>query len=82
SPSPSPSPTPTPTPTPTPSPTPTPAPYSEYTVEPGDTLVAIVSRFRPDGADFEDFAARIIDINDIDDPGSLSVGQVLLIPEE
>ncbi len=76
-----PDPTEAPTPTATEPPA-TAAPYIEYTVEPGDTLVAIVSRFRPDGADFEDFAARIIDINDIDDPGSLSVGQVLLIPDE
>lgn len=88
SPSPTPSPTPRPTASPTRTPTetlsPTPAQptYIEYTVQAGDTLVAIVGRFLPDGGNFPEFAARIIEINDIEDSGSLSVGDVLLIPDE
>ena len=84
SPSATPSPTPTPTPAATASPTPAPTDesYIEYTVQDGDTLVAIVGDFLPDGGDFEEFAARIIEINDIEDSGSLSVGDVLLIPVE
>ncbi len=88
--SPSPTPTPASTPSPTPtqaaSPTPTPSPASgtfiEYTVQPGDSLVAIVRRFLPDGAAFDDFARRIIDLNDIDDGSRLTVGDVLRIPRQ
>ena len=82
-------PSPTPTSTPTPAataPTPTSSPASgafiEYTVEPGDSLVAIVRRFLPDGEAFDDFARRIIDLNDIDDGSRLTVGDVLQIPRE
>lgn len=86
SPTPSPTATPSPTPTPTPSPgltpTPSPTPYLEYTVEADDIFSAIVSRFLPDDADYGEFAARIIDINDIENAASLSIGQVLQIPRE
>ena len=84
SPSPTPSPTPTParSPTPTRTPSPTPTPYIEYTVEADDTLTAIVSRFLPDDADYAEFAARIIELNDISNTRLLSIGQVLQIPRE
>ena len=83
-------PPPTPTSTPTPAATSTPMPTSpsssgtfvEYTVQQGDSLVAIVRRFLPDGAAFDDFARRIIDLNDIDDGSRLTVGDVLRIPRE
>lgn len=48
----------------------------------GDTLSSIVSRFLPEGASFDEFARRIIDLNDIDNPALISVGDVLLIPAE
>ena len=48
----------------------------------GDSLVAIVRRFLPDGAAFDEFARRIIDLNDIDDGSRLTVGDVLQIPRE
>ena len=51
-------------------------------MEAGDTLTAIVSRFLPDDADYAEFAARIIDINNIESAASLSIGQVLQIPRE
>ena len=61
-------------------PTATPKPCLEYTVQAGDTLASIISRFLPDGGDYEDFATRIIDINDLGNASSLEVGQVLQIP--
>ena len=79
---PSPTPSRTPTSTPTPTPSPTPAPYVDYTVQAGDSFSTIVSRFVPDDADYEEFAARIIEINDITNAASLSIGQVLQIPRE
>ena len=82
SPSPTPSPTPTPARSPTPTRTPSPTPYIEYTVEADDTLTAIVSRFLPDDADYAEFAARIIELNDISNTRLLSIGQVLQIPRE
>ena len=82
SPSPTPSPTATRSPTPTRTPSPTPAPYIEYTVEAGDSFSSIVSRFLPDDADYAEFAARIIDINNIENAALLSPGDVLQIPRE
>ena len=61
-------------------PTATHKPCLEYAVQQGDTFSAIVSRFVPDGADYEEFAARIIEINDLTNAASLNIGQVLQIP--
>jgi len=71
-PGPSPSPTAAPSPTGTPGPTPQPT-YRTYRVKSGDTLSAIASRFGT--------TVRVIsNLNGIDDPSRLQVGQVLLIP--
>ena len=48
----------------------------------GDILSGIVSRYIPDDADYAEFQARIIEINDIENPAALSIGQVLQIPRE
>lgn len=71
----------TPTPAPLPSPqtttrpaTPRPsASLRSYRVESGDTLSAIANRF-------DVSVAALVSLNDIDDPGALQIGQVLLIP--
>lgn len=59
-----------PTPTPPPEPTPTPV---VYVVQPGDTLFGIALSF---GLSVEDLQ----EANDISDPGTLQVGQELIIP--
>ena len=51
-------------------------------MEAGDTLNAIVVEFLPDGVNRGNFQARIIEINDIENPAALSIGQVLQIPRE
>ena len=66
-------PTPTPTPTPALTPTPTPAPQT-YTVQPGDTLLAVAERF---GITVEDLQAK----NDLPDPNNIFVGQKLELPQ-
>src|SRR5438105_2915584 len=66
-------PTPTPLPTPTAIPTPTPAPPRTYTVQPGDELKNIA-------AEYHVSIWSIIDSNDIPNPDSLRIGQVLQIP--
>src|SRR5262245_2218541 len=73
-------PTPTATPAPTPAPTatakpsPTPKPtFRTYVVKSGDTLSAIAARFHTT-------VSAIAALNHLADPGRLSVGQVLLIP--
>ncbi len=60
------------TPQPTPIPTSAPAGY-EYEVVEGDTLSSIASRF---GLTVE----QLLAVNPLADPGSLSIGQVILIP--
>jgi LysM repeat protein len=68
---------PTPTPVPTAAPTPVVEPTpraATYTVQPGDELKHIA-------ADFGVNIFKIISANDIPDPDSLRVGQVLRIPE-
>jgi LysM repeat protein len=56
-------------------PTAVPVPYVEYTVQPGDILFRIAQR---QGVAMEE----IIAINDIPNPESLVVGQVLRIPRQ
>lgn len=68
------SPTPTATATPTPTPTPTPEPEgTTYTVESGDTLTGIARQF-------DSTADEIQRANNISDPTSIQVGDVLTIP--
>jgi LysM repeat protein len=68
--------TPTPRPTATPVlPTPTPEKGRTYTVQPGDELKHIAADYRVN-------IFKIIDTNDIANPDSLKVGQVLRIPDD
>lgn len=66
-------PTATPAPTPLATAAPTPVPQQTYTVVAGDTLALIAQRF---GTTVEALLAA----NDIDDPNTINVGQVLVIP--
>jgi len=59
---------------PTPSPTPIPT-WSIYQVQQGDTLGGIASKL---GVSIED----LVELNKIENPNSLSVGQVLVIPKK
>ena len=68
-----PTPTPRPTRTPRPSATAEPTPPTTYVVQPGDTLNAIAAAF---DVSVED----LMRVNEISDPGTLQVGQVLIIP--
>jgi LysM repeat protein len=73
-PSPTASPTPEPTPTPTPTPTPEPPPFTEYEVQPGDTLSSIAQAF---GTTIDE----IVRINGLESQDVIiSVGQKLLVP--
>lgn len=56
-----------------PAPPPTEEGYTEYVVQPGDTLFSIAQRF---GVDMDELAR----LNDIEDPGTIFVGQRLRIP--
>ena len=67
-------PTPKPSATPVP-PTPTPEKGRTYTVKPGDELKHIA-------ADYKVNIFKLIDTNDIPNPDSLKVGQVLRIPDD
>ncbi len=61
-------------PPPTPEPTPPPAEeYFEYIVRPGDTLWGLSRRF-------DTTVQKLVEINDIEDPSLIVVGQTLLIP--
>lgn len=71
---PKPTPTAVPTPTPVP-PSPTPVKGRTYTVQKGDELKNIAAQYNVS-------IWKIIDTNDIPDPDSLRVGQVLKIPDE
>lgn len=53
-------------------PTPTPAPYV-YVVQPGDSLMSIATRFGVS-------TITLVEVNNIQDPNALSVGDELLIP--
>ena len=59
---------------PTPSPTPIPT-WGTYEVQKGDTLAAIASEL---GVSIDD----LIEVNQIDNPNALSVGQILMLPRK
>ena len=68
-------PTPIPTATPRPTPTATPFPSSGvYQVQRGDTLAAIAGRF-------DVTVEMLIEVNRLENPNALSIGQILIIPE-
>jgi len=69
-------PTAVPTATPIPLPSPTPVPTSAiYVVEKGDTLRAIADKF---GVTMD----ALVELNQLDDPNTLAVGQHLIIPQK
>lgn len=70
----SPTPTPTIAPTPTPTPPPTPTPKT-HTVRPGDSLSVIATFY---GVSM----GAILELNNIPDPDTVPVGQVLILPPE
>lgn len=53
----------------------------EYTVEPGDTLFSIAELLAPAGADLQAFVDQIVAENGILDVQTISVGEVLRIPQ-
>jgi nucleoid-associated protein YgaU len=55
--------------------------FEEYTVESGDSLFLIAERLLPAGRELDEFADEIAEINGIDDPTSIQIGQVLQIPK-
>lgn len=68
-------PTPIPTATPRPTPTPTPFPTSGvYQVRGGDTLAAIAQKLGVP-------AEMLIEVNRLENPNALSIGQILIVPE-
>ncbi|MCL2397667.1 MAG: LysM peptidoglycan-binding domain-containing protein [Defluviitaleaceae bacterium] len=91
-PEPPPTPTPIPEPDPTPEPFPTPLPETEpeptpavttfanlpetYTIQPGDSLLAISRMFYGDAT----MVYRIMEINDIEDPDHIIIGQIIYLP--
>ena len=80
---PEPEPTPEDTPTPEPAPEPEPEPaaaVTEYTVQAGDAVWSIARELAGEGTDYEDFANRIADLNDLGPDSTLRIGQVLRIP--
>jgi LysM repeat protein len=70
-----PTPKPTATPVPPPTPTPTPEKGRRYTVKAGDELKHIAADYKVD-------IFKLIRNNDIPDPDSLKIGQVLRIPDD
>lgn len=69
------------TPTATPTATETPEPtFETYLVEEGDSLFLIAERFLPTGRELGEFADEIAEINGIDDPTQIFIGQELQIP--
>lgn len=65
---------------PTPAATAPPGQATTYTVQPGDTLLAIAQRFTPSGGNMQDTADAIARANNITDPRLIQVGQRLTIP--
>lgn len=70
-----------PTPVPTPTATATAEPRT-YTVQPGDTLFAIAERFASSPDQVEALSNAIARVNNITDPATIQIGQVLTIPEQ
>ena len=56
--------------------------YRYYTVQAGDAVWSIARELAGPGADYEDFANRIADLNDLGPDSTLQIGQVLLIPRQ
>lgn len=67
------------TPTSTPTPTATPSART-YTVQSGDTMLAIAQRFTPAGGNVTAVSEAIMRANNISNPASLQIGQQLTIP--
>ncbi|MDA0364671.1 MAG: LysM domain-containing protein [Chloroflexi bacterium] len=65
---------------PTPTATASASETTAYTIQPGDTLYAIAERFLPAGRDLDRFMTEIQTLNQITDPGSLLVGDVVQVP--
>ena len=73
----------------TPAPTPTSRPAStppqratEYTVQPGDSLILIAEQLIEPGGDVDAFVLEIVDLNGITDPALIEIGEVLQIPAQ
>ena len=84
-PEPTPTSSPTPTPTAAPAPTRTPPPtqrVTEYTVQPGDSLILIAEQLVEPGGDVDAFVLEITDLNGITDPGLIEIGEVLQVPAQ
>ena len=73
----------TPAPTPTSSPASTPPQRAtEYTVQPGDSLILIAEQLIEPGGDVDAFVLEIVDLNGITDPALIEIGEVLQIPAQ
>ena len=55
--------------------------YRYYTVQAGDAVWSIARELADPGADYEDFANRIADLNNLGPDSTLRIGQVLRIPQ-
>ena len=73
----------------TPAPTPTSSPAStlpqratEYTVQPGDSLILIAEQLIEPGGDVDAFVLEIVDLNGITDSALIEIGEVLQIPAQ
>ena len=71
------------TPAPTSSPASTPPQRAtEYTVQPGDSLILIAEQLIEPGGDVDAFVLEIVDLNGITDPALIEIGEVLQIPAQ
>ncbi len=82
-----------PEPTAEPTPEPTAEPAAEATPEPepepirhvvtaGDSLFAIAAQYAAQGSDVLAYQVRIQEFNNISDPGTIVIGQVILVPPQ
>ena len=62
--------------------TPPPTEAIRYTVQPGDTLYAIAERYLPTGRDLDQFKDQIQALNQISNPSTIQVGDILQVPRE